>query len=129
MMVYNRHIGTSGYREAESLRVSERRIGVEMLPMEVLMEAAACLKVLAHPVRLRIVDILMQGEYAVREISEMCGVKQHQACEHLRMMQSCGLLKSERRGQMVYYRIVSTQLPALLGCVRRHFGSKDGEKG
>lgn len=96
---------------------------VEMLPMDALHEAAVCLKVMAHPVRLRIVDILMQGEYAVREIAEMCEVKQHQACEHLRMMQSCGLLTSERRGQSVYYRIASPQLPLLLNCVRRHCGA------
>lgn len=101
-------------------------IDVDMLPMDALESAAACLKVMAHPVRLRIVDILMQGEFPVREISEMCEVKQHQACEHLRLMQSCGLLRSERRGQMVYYRIASPQLPALLGCVRQHCGMIDG---
>ncbi len=100
---------------------------IEMLPMEALEEAAACLKVMAHPVRLRIVDILTQGEFPVREISEMCELKQHQTCEHLRLMQSCGLLKSERRGQMVYYRIESPQLPALLGCVKAHCGKMDGE--
>ena len=100
---------------------------VKMVPMEALAKAAACLKVMAHPVRLRIVDILMQGEFSVREISEMCELKQHQACEHLRLMQSCGLLKSERRGQMVYYRIDSPQLPALLGCVKTHSGELNGE--
>jgi DNA-binding transcriptional ArsR family regulator len=62
----------------------------------------------------------MQGEFAVREIAEMCEVRQHQACEHLRLMQSCGLLKSERRGQMVYYKIASPQLPSVLECVRKH---------
>lgn len=96
---------------------------VEMLPMEALECAAACLKVLAHPVRLRIVDILMQGEFSVGEISEMCEVRHNQACEHLRLMQSCGLLTSERHGQMVYYKIISPQLPALLECVRAHCGS------
>ena len=106
--------------------MSASELGVEMLPMDVLAEAASCLKVLAHPVRLRIVDILMQGEFPVREISEMCEVKQHQACEHLRLMQSCGLLRSERHGQMVYYKIAAPQLPALLGCVRQHCGKIDG---
>ncbi len=95
---------------------------VDMLPMEALECAAACLKVLAHPVRLRIVDILMQGEFSVGEISEMCEVRHNQACEHLRLMQSCGLLTSERHGQMVYYKIISPQLPSLLECVRAHCG-------
>ena len=97
---------------------------VDMLPMDALESAAACLKVLAHPVRLRIVDILMQGAFPVREIARMCGVRQHQACEHLRMMQSCGLLTSDRHGQQVYYRITSPRLPALLNCLREHCDTK-----
>lgn len=96
---------------------------VDMLPMVALEDAARCLRALAHPVRLRVVDILMQGEFAVHEISEMCGVRQNQACEHLRMMQSCGLLTSERRAQSVYYKIASPQLPALLECIRKNCGS------
>ncbi len=102
--------------------MSEKKSEVSMLSMDALSDAAACLKVMAHPVRLRIVEILMQGDFQVREIAAMCGVKQHQACEHLRLMQSCGLLKSERRGQSVFYKIASEQLPALLNCVRQHCG-------
>lgn len=92
----------------------------DFLTMETLSQAAACLKVMAHPIRLRIVEILMQGEYAVHEIAEMCDVQQHQICEHLRLMQNCGLLKSRRNGRAVYYEILSPQLPALLGCIRSH---------
>jgi len=95
-------------------------ISLDMLSMDLLSDAAACLKVMAHPVRLRIVDILMQGTFSVREIAQMCNVRQHQACEHLRHMQSCGLLTSERQAQTVYYKIISPQLPALLNCVRQH---------
>lgn len=93
---------------------------LDMLPADVLNDAAACLKVMAHPVRLRIVDILMQGDFPVHAIAEMCEVRQHQACEHLRLMQSCGLLRSERRAQSVFYKIASPQLPALLNCIRQH---------
>lgn len=96
---------------------------LELLPMETLEDAAACLKVLAHPVRLRIVDILMQGDFAVKEIAEMCGVRQHQICEHLRHMQNCGMLSSKRVGRTVHYCIESPHLPALLGCVRANCGS------
>jgi DNA-binding transcriptional ArsR family regulator len=96
---------------------------IALLPLDDLTNAAACLKVMAHPVRLRIVDILSQGDVTVREIAEMCEIKQHQACEHLRLMQNCGLLTSERHGQTVHYKISSPQLPALLECVRQHCGS------
>ena len=102
--------------------MNNQKTDMNMVPMDLLSNAAACLKVMAHPVRLRIVDILMQGDYQVREIAEMCEVKQHQACEHMRLMQSCGFLGSERRGQSVFYKISSPQLPALLNCVREHCG-------
>lgn len=101
---------------------------VDLLPMETLTQAAECLKVMAHPVRLRIVDLLMQGEFIVQEIAGHCGVQPHQACEHLRLMKGCGLLASERRGREVYYRILSPQLPGLLACVRAHCGKGPGGK-
>jgi DNA-binding transcriptional ArsR family regulator len=98
---------------------------MDLLPMEMLADAAACLKVLAHPVRLRIVDALMQGDFTVREIAEICKVREHQVCEHLRLMQNCGLLASARVGRTVHYRIASPQLPALLNCVRAHCGANE----
>lgn len=95
-----------------------------LLPMDSLVEAAACLKVMAHPVRLRIVDILMQDSLTVKQIAELCETRENQICEHLRLMQNCGLLTSERRGKAVFYRILSPQLPALLNCVRQHCGAE-----
>jgi len=97
---------------------------MDILPMDVLDEAAACLKIMAHPVRLKIVDILMQGDLAVHEISEMCGVKPHQICEHLRLMQTSGLLASRRIGRTVHYSIVSPRLVGLIHCIRQSCGSE-----
>ena len=101
--------------------------GLELLPLEVLSEAAECLKVIAHPVRLRMVEILMQGEFPVHELARMCELPPHQACEHLRLMRAQRLLASERRGRAVYYRIESQRLPALMGCLRKTCGICDAE--
>ncbi len=95
----------------------------KLLPLEALAKAAACLKVMAHPVRLRLVELLQQGDFSVRELANICGLKEHQVCGHLRLMQGCGLLSSERRGQSVHYRIASPQLPSLLECVRQNCGA------
>jgi predicted transcriptional regulator len=100
---------------------------LNLIPIDSLNDAAACLKIMAHPVRLRIVDILMQGEYAVHEIAEMCGVKQHQVCEHLRLMQACGFLSSKRNGRIVYYSIISGKLPSLIHCIKSNCSVKDSE--
>ncbi len=88
-----------------------------LLPADFLEAAAECLKVMAHPARLRMVDILMQSELPVGRIAELCELSPAQTCEHLRLMKGHGLLGSERRGREVYYRIVSPRLPALLKCI------------
>ncbi|HAU36103.1 MAG TPA: transcriptional regulator [Phycisphaerales bacterium] len=93
-----------------------------LVPMESLREAAECLKVMAHPVRLRIVDILMQGRYPVRRIAEMCDLPAHQTSEHLRLLKGCRLLDCERDGRTVYYRLATPRLPALLTCIRKTCG-------
>ena len=91
---------------------------LDLLPMEILQDAAECLRVLAHPVRLRVVDLLMQGEFTVGEIAEVCGVQPHQTSEHLRLLKGHGLLDSERRGRSVFYKIADPRLPGLLNCIR-----------
>lgn len=94
----------------------------DLLEMESLDQAAGCLKVLAHAVRLRIVDILMQGSFPVHEIARMCDLPAHQTCEHLRLMLGHGLLSSQRKGRTVYYQIANPNLPGILDCIRRNCG-------
>ena len=88
-----------------------------LLPDDVLENAAECLRVMAHPVRLKIVNLLMTGEYAVHQIAEHCRVSPNQTCEHLRLLKGHGLLDSVRRGRAVYYHIVSPQLPGMIRCI------------
>lgn len=96
---------------------------LDLTPLEWLDDAAECLKVLGHPIRLRIVEILMQGEFAVHQIAELCGLPPHQTCEHLRILKSHGLLKSSRQGRSVYYEIADPRLPHLLDCIRAAYES------
>ena len=91
---------------------------IELLPREFLEETAGCLRVLAHPARLRLVDILMQGEFPVHELAELCELPPHQTCEHLRLLKGHGLLGSRRAGRTVIYAIADPRLPRLLECVR-----------
>lgn len=98
----------------------------QLLPMANLEAAAECLKIMAHPVRLRIVEILMQVELPVHEIAELCELPAHQTCEHLRLLKGHGLLDSTRRGRSVFYRIANPRLPMLLSCLRSTCPGGDG---
>ena len=95
---------------------------IELPPDAVLEEAAECLRVMAHPVRLKMVNVLMQGEFPVHEIAQLCATSPNQTCEHLRLLKSHGLLSSERRGRTVYYKILSPRLPRLIECIKTTCG-------
>ncbi len=95
---------------------------VELLGDEALEGAAECLRTLAHPHRLRMVQMLLQAEFTVGQLAAACGIPSHMASEHLRMMRDRGLLDFERRGRRIYYYIVETGLTGLLGCIESRFG-------
>ncbi|WDQ18063.1 ArsR/SmtB family transcription factor [Rhodopirellula sp. P2] len=88
-------------------------------------EAAECLKTLAHPVRLRIVQLLLHSRYTVGEIAADCEIADNLASEHLRLLQRCGFLDSEREGRRVYYQVVEPHLSQLMACVESRFLADD----
>ncbi len=85
-------------------------------------EAAECLRTLAHPHRLRMVQMLLGGRYTVGELAEACEIPSHMASEHLRLLQRSGFLNPEKKGRFVYYVIAEPHLAAIMGCVEARFG-------
>ena len=90
---------------------------------EAFAQAAECLKTLAHPVRLRMVQLLLHGRYTVGELAEDCGVPGNAASEHLRLMQRCGFFTSEREGRRVYYQVAEPHLQNIMDCIEGRFFS------
>lgn len=95
---------------------------VRLTPINQLEQAAECLKTLAHPHRLRIVQMLLQGRYTVGELAEACEIPSHMASEHLRLMQRCGFLTSEKEGRKAFYQVSEQQLASIMGCIESRFG-------
>ena len=95
---------------------------LKLTSLDALGYAAECLRTLAHPHRLRIVQMLLQGRYAVGELAEACDIPSHMASEHLRLMQRCGLLTAGKDGRFVYYAIAEPHLEAIMSCVEARFG-------
>jgi DNA-binding transcriptional ArsR family regulator len=86
-----------------------------------LTEAAECLRTLAHPHRLLMVQMLLEREYTVGALAAACGVQSHVASEHLGLMRDRGLLSSERRGRCTYYQVCDAALYGIMQCVERRF--------
>jgi DNA-binding transcriptional ArsR family regulator len=99
---------------------------LRLTKLEGLGQAAECLRILAHPHRLRMIQMLLQGDYTVGELAEACDLPSAMASEHLRLMQRCGFLASEKEGRRVYYRVVEPHLKDILKCIEGRFGTAAG---
>ena len=96
----------------------------KLIPLRALEQAAECLKTLAHPHRLRMVQMLLQGRYTVGELAQECGIPSHMASEHLRLMQRCALLTSQKDGRRAYYQIAESHLANIMACIEARFGDQ-----
>jgi len=95
---------------------------LQLTNLDALGQAAECLRALAHPHRLRMIQMLLQGDFAVGELAEACGLPSAMASEHLRLMQRCGFLSCTKEGRKVYYRVAELHLKNILKCVEDRFG-------
>jgi DNA-binding transcriptional ArsR family regulator len=96
---------------------------VKLISEAGLRQAAECLRTLAHPSRLQIVQLLLSGNaYTVGELAEQCELTQPVTSEHLRLLQRCGFLESERQGRQVFYHVSEPHLGDLMACIRGRFG-------
>lgn len=95
---------------------------LQLTDLEALANAAECLRTLAHPHRLRMVQMLLHGRFTVGELAEACNIPSHMASEHLRLMQRSGFLAQEKEGRFVYYVIVEPHLANIMRCVETRFG-------
>jgi len=79
------------------------RLSSELIQGETLESMAETLKAIAHPVRLQIVNILMNGERSVGELVKKLGTKQSLTSQQLSILKSRRVLKSRRNGNVVFY--------------------------
>jgi len=110
------------------MRTTAPALPENLTSLESLGEAAECLRTLAHPVRLRLLQLLLRGRYTVGDLARACEVQSHMASEHLRLMQHCGLLTSQREGRRTYYAVAEPYLASLMACVEGRFGSSRSER-
>ncbi len=96
----------------------------ELIPMGVLEHVASMMRVLAHPHRLRICELLRGGDLTVGALAEELGLPPAAVSQHLAIMRAHGVLAPERDGKTVRYRVVHPAPGWLLSCIRRHVGGK-----
>ena len=75
----------------------------------------ADLEILAHPIRLQLLDVLLrnEGRVCVCDLDAAVPVKQPTVSHHLKLLREAGLVSSEKHGVWVYYRVRRDALVAL----------------
>ncbi|MBC7226109.1 MAG: helix-turn-helix transcriptional regulator [Thermoflexales bacterium] len=69
---------------------------------------------LAHPARLRILDILRRGEACVCHLQAALGAPQPYVSQQLRVLREAGVISQRREGLFVYYRLADPRVAHLL---------------
>jgi DNA-binding transcriptional ArsR family regulator len=88
------------------------------LDHRLLEEAAEMIRVLGHPVRLRIVECLEGSERIVSELVGDLKVPQAIVSQQLAKMRSAGIVACRREGNNVWYRVADDRVVRMLGCLR-----------
>lgn len=69
------------------------------------MELVEIFKALGDENRIRILNILREGELCVCEIESILGITQSNASRHLNKLKSLKIIRGEKKAQWVYYTI------------------------
>src|SRR5581483_2906685 len=83
------------------------------LPDELVERIAERFRVLAEPVRIRILERLQAGEMTVSDLTEQVGLSQQNVSKHLNVLLRSGMVGRRREGTYAYYRIVDDTVMAL----------------
>jgi DNA-binding transcriptional ArsR family regulator len=81
-------------------------------------DAAEMLKVMGHPLRIRIAQFLESGERNVGDIAIAIDASQSTTSQHLRAMRVRGLLDARRDATNVYYSIARPEVYKIIQCIR-----------
>ena len=79
---------------------------------------AGLFRVLGHPARVRIVELLRDGERSVGALQSELGLESGATSQHLSALRRVGLVESRREGTSVFYRAADERVFDLLDAGR-----------
>ena len=85
---------------------------------------AGFFKALAHPLRIRILELLVQGEHSVQEIQEKLGVEQPLVSQQLGILRTRLVVTSRKEGTLVRYLLRDPVVGDLLAVARTIFNNQ-----
>ena len=81
-------------------------------------------KALAHPIRIRILELLVRGERSVHGLQEALGLDQPTVSQHLAVLRAKHVVETRKEGAMTRYAVRDPLLRDLLDTARRIFDNQ-----
>jgi len=75
------------------------------VPQEVVQQVAEYFSILSEPMRLRILNLLRDGEKCVQDLVEVTETSQANVSKHLKVMLQAGILSRRSEGTSAYYKV------------------------
>ncbi|MEV5239079.1 metalloregulator ArsR/SmtB family transcription factor [Streptomyces cinnamoneus] len=76
-------------------------------------------RMLGHPVRIRVLELLQDGPKPVRELLTAIGVEPSSLSQQLAVLRRSGIVTATREGSTVVYALAGGDVAELLGAARR----------
>lgn len=78
---------------------------------------------LAHPTRIAIIELLVNGELSAGELIEKLGMEQANISQHLAVLRAKQLVVNRKSGNQVFYSVRDPIIIKVLELMRRYFYS------
>ena len=80
-------------------------------------------RALAHPVRIKILEILVRGDRSVQELQKVLKLEQPVVSQQLAVLRNRGIVTSQKQGLSVRYALRDPAVGRLLDVARRIFNN------
>ena len=76
-------------------------------------------RALAHPARIRILEVLVDGERSVGDLQPQVGIESSHLSQQLGVLRHAGLVTTRKDGSLVFYALRDPETVTLLASARR----------
>jgi ArsR family transcriptional regulator len=97
---------------------------IEAVPGELQAFKAAFFRALAHPMRIRILELLVRGDRTVQELQQELGVEQPVVSQQLAVLRSNNIVSGIKEGASVRYGVRDPLIANLLDVARQIFNNQ-----
>ena len=86
---------------------------------EIFERQARICKAFAHPVRLRMLDIVAGGEVGISDLQKELGISKANVSQHLAILKGAGVLTTRREGKQIYCSLAIPEVKQACQLIRK----------